>query len=240
MSLDHQTIRELLPGLALGVLEPEERAALAEHLPACSACRAELAGYRQSVLALLEAVPPIQPPSHLRQEILQRARTGRRPASSGRWPLWAAAALVLLVTTAGMGLELRQAEARLVRFESWLEDQSTAVAVLQDPEVQRMDLQGEGMASGARAVVFIADSRAALALEDMPPPPEGMIYQAWLVQDGRRDSAGTFGVGPSGSGLYVLEAPQDMAVYAWLGVTLEPMPGSPGPTGERVLGLRLR
>lgn len=243
LSPEHEELESLIPGLALGILEPEEEARLLVHLQGCSSCRERLSEERQGVSLLLESGPSAEPPAGLRRRVLQTATRGARGGRpGGRWVLGAVAAVALLFLGLSLWLarEVRAAEQRLVGLERRVRDQELAVAVLQDPQVQRVPLSGEGPASGARATLFVAGSRAVILVQQMPATPEGMVYQAWVAEDGGRASAGTFWLGPAGAGLYVLEAPHTLADYQAFGVTVEPRPGSPGPTGERVLAASLR
>ncbi|CAM3295101.1 hypothetical protein DESA109040_06995 [Deinococcus saxicola] len=82
-------------------LTPELRA----HLADCSGCRAHLTLLRELEAALLEDLPPMQPPAHLKTQVLSAARQTRtvapaaqaqaRPHASRRWwPLMLGAAAV--------------------------------------------------------------------------------------------------------------------------------------------------
>jgi anti-sigma factor RsiW len=59
-----------IPAFALGALEPEEALPVKEHLARCPTCRAEVAGYQAVVGLLCYAIPPQEPPAHLRERIL--------------------------------------------------------------------------------------------------------------------------------------------------------------------------
>jgi anti-sigma-K factor RskA len=61
MDLDHEQIEALLGAYALDAVDPDERAALSEHLTGCPRCRAEVDGHRQTAAALgnvVEEAPP--------------------------------------------------------------------------------------------------------------------------------------------------------------------------------------
>jgi hypothetical protein len=59
-------------------------------------------------------------------------------------------------------------------------------------------------------IVELGDSRAVLVAENMSPPPEGKVYDTWLLRGGVPKPAGLF-------------------------VTVEPSGGSPAPTEEPIL-----
>jgi hypothetical protein len=69
-----------------GELDTEAAAAVAEHLQACAACRAQAEGER-SLRARLRSLPAPEPPAGLEARV--RARTRRRPvvAVAARWAL---------------------------------------------------------------------------------------------------------------------------------------------------------
>jgi hypothetical protein len=75
---------------------------------------------------------------------------------------------------------------------------------------------------------------------DLPPLPEGQGYQVWLANDRGRISPGF--LRPYAEGVYylVLSAPDPLTDYRRVGVTREPLPGSPGPTRPRVVGADLQ
>jgi anti-sigma-K factor RskA len=61
-------------------------------------------------------------------------------------------------------------------------------------------------------------------------------YQIWLIKDGIRTSGGVFSVFGSGYGYLYIRSPEPLGSYTSFGVTIEPKGGSPGPTGDKVLG----
>lgn len=70
----HEDYRHLLALEAVGALEEGERARLAEHLPSCGECRAELREMSDAAASLLYTVAPVQPSPGLRAGILARVR----------------------------------------------------------------------------------------------------------------------------------------------------------------------
>jgi anti-sigma-K factor RskA len=58
----------------------------------------------------------------------------------------------------------------------------------------------------------------------------------WLIQDGERTDGGVFSVNPEGYGSLWVEVPQSLSSFTAFGVSIEPSGGSPGPTGDKVLG----
>jgi anti-sigma factor RsiW len=81
---DEHAIRDLLPGYALGCLDPEDEGAVRMHLPRCAACRAELESYAIVVDLLAGGVPAAEPPADLEAKILRGLKT-TRPSQSRTW-----------------------------------------------------------------------------------------------------------------------------------------------------------
>jgi len=117
-------VRESVPELALDILEPGERAAVAAHLAHCPACQGEVDAMVAVGARLLDLVPGTEPPLGFDRRVLAKIRegeldgeikpgwagrdrkgrrgAGRRPLAAGRPPhlfagLAAAAAVVALV-----------------------------------------------------------------------------------------------------------------------------------------------
>src|SRR5208337_1694309 len=96
MMSDEHAIRDLLPGYALGCLDPEDEGAVRTHLPRCAACRAELESYGMVVDLLAAATPAAEPPAGLELRILRGLKTPR-PFRSRAWrPTLSAAAAVFV------------------------------------------------------------------------------------------------------------------------------------------------
>ena len=109
------------------------------------------------------------------------------------------------------------------------------------PEVPPVSLSPTDMAPEADGeLVFERGGRAAtLTVRGLPVLPADRQYQLWLVSDGQRESGAVFSVNSNGWAETAVEMSRAAADYERFGITIEPAGGSPGPTGERVLGLSL-
>jgi anti-sigma-K factor RskA len=234
----HTDIIALLPAYALSSLEGAEAALVAAHLDSCAACRAELNQYEAVVDLLPAAVPEVTPAAGLRDRVLAQAQastatqpdpadlpTGWRKRWSQQWsqllrsrwsPVLALAVLLLL---AGAVFLWRQAQTPPARFELT----STEAAP-----------QASGLIEAA------TDGRqATLSVSGLPPLSSDQQYQLWLIRDGQRASGAVFSVDADGWAKVPVEASRPLTDYAAFGITIEPAGGSPGPTGQRVLGYNL-
>ena len=232
----HQEIMDLIPAYALGSLEAEDAAHVSSHLKTCAACREELADYESVADALATAVPIITPPAQLKDRLMERTTTAAltavspQPSSQKTWsshlnsflhgPRWQpvlAVALLILIIGA---------------LFIWQQNRNT-------PETH-FTLTPTEAAPGAEGIIAVTNNgEATLSITDLPKLPADKQYQLWLIQDGQRDSGAVFSVDTSGSAQVKIDAKRPLTEYRAFGITIEPAGGSPGPTGERVLGFNL-
>jgi anti-sigma-K factor RskA len=223
-------VAEELAAYALGVLEPDEAAAVSQHFERCPACQAELASYEAVVGRLAQSVPSISPAPELKQRLLARIWEARStPAAPLSWfdrirqwltrpmPTWQVGLVsallvivVMLVLLSGSGQPGNFAQVALAATEN---------------------------APGATGILVIsADGEyGSLVVQGLPDLSSEQQYQLWLIDDGERTSGGVFSVheGYAALQIYSLRA---LGSYEAFGITIEPAGGSPGPTGAKVLG----
>lgn len=233
----HSDIQDLLPAYALDSLDAAEAAQVAAHLEMCPACREELAAYEAVTDRLATAVPLVTPPPALKTRLMARAQTAVAPQPTRRqsikerrqrwwhlsgwrpnsWrPALALAVVVLAVTTLVIWQQNRPVSP----------SQFTLTATEHAPE-----------ATGV--ITIAADGTAALSIANLPPLTAEQQYQLWLIRDGQRDSGAVFSVNADGSAQVTIQAARPLTSYQAFGITIEPAGGSPGPTGDRVLGFNL-
>lgn len=246
-----EQIAELIPGYALDALDLEERMLVEMHLAQCPECQAELEALRPVASSLAFVAEVQEPSAQLRERIradlstphlVDAQRVPGRHQPRGKlipFPAWAlaAAAVFIGLIVWNVMLQLQIGEQR-----ERLEQQAEIVTMLALAEKPGVVLQGTEAAPGAkgRLVPSPNGEGAALVVQDMPPPPPGRIYQLWLIRpDGQRDNGGLFTV-DEGRGMIYIHPPANLSQYVAVGVTDEPPGGSPGPTGTKVLGGKLR
>ncbi len=249
---------ELLAASSLNALEQDERDALEGHLKLCPRCAAELRGYAETAAQLGLALPPVEPPSALKRRVLARANERERggwtgaggPALKIRWPrlhpasLVAAAALVVALSAtlwaAGLQVQLNEQRELVGSLRYRATSYDKVVAVLQSPDMQLRPLQGTELAPSAIGRLYVDPETGAgmMMVRSLPPLSAGRVYQLWWVRaDGRRESGGivtrTDGYG---NGYAFVQCPAPLNTWQAVGLTEEPAGGSPGPTGQRLLG----
>ena len=255
-------VQGLLPAYALGCLDEQELLQVARHLPRCALCRAELETYWATAEQLAFAVPAMVPPPQLKSKIMARvgqqaARVGQQaervdtqaaravPAGSragqsggtvGGWLAalfgpsrpanlgWAVALLLVLGLATSNLLLWGQVNALQARVP--------------DGDMQIVSLLGTPNAPSAQGylMIFENETYGTLVVENAPPLDPGLQYQLWLIRDGKRTSGGVFSVTEEGYAALQIDANQPLKTYPSFGVTVEPYGGSPGPTGQKVMG----
>lgn len=257
--------RELVPLLALDVLDVDERDVLEDHLAGCPACRDELAAYGETAAMLALALPRHEPSPGLKGRVMHDARRARiltsvvgdRRVQPPRWGgrlasrlrvsmtgLVAALALVLAVGSTSWALTLRSEldaqNARIATLSERAQGYARVTAVLQAADTQVRVLEGTPAAPSAFGRVYIDPdtSEGMLMVRNLPPLPKDRSYQLWVVgADGQRQSAGILTwTDKGGNGYTLIQCPEKLARWQSFGVTEEPSGGSQGPTGPRLLG----
>jgi anti-sigma-K factor RskA len=212
--------RELVPLLALDVLDVDERDVLEDHLAGCTACLEDLAGYSETAAAIALALPQHEPSAGLKTRVLSTAKRARvllpppplgpQPARTASWQdsrfarlrvsltgMVAGLALLLAAGSTVWALNLRAEldaqSARIASLSERAQNYGKVTAVLQAADTQVRILEGMGNGQGAFGRVYIDPdtSDGMMMVRGLPPLPAGRVYQLWVVgADGQRQSAG--------------------------------------------------
>jgi anti-sigma-K factor RskA len=259
-------VRELLPLLALDALDVDERDVLEDHLVGCNACLEDLAGFSETAAALALALPQSDPSPALKGRVLSEARRARLvPSVGGRRqipppPLWggrrdprwrvslsslvAGLALMLAAGSTAWALNLRSEldaqTARIATLSERANNYARVTAVLQAADTQIRVLQSTSGTPDSFGRVYVDPDTSAgmLMVRNLPPLPQGRVYQLWVARaDGERESAGVLTwTDKSGNGYTLIQCPDKLSRWQSFNVTEEPTGGSQLPTGSRLLG----
>ncbi len=233
--------QELLAAYALQALDPEEHDRVREHLRGCAECRRALTEFEGVAQGLLYVPTPVKPPARLRAGLIAHIATPRTPAAVRRGPVWmrwaiGSALALVLILNAALVWQVSRLQSQQARLTAQQETDRTALALASYPGTRVALLQGDGVGG---TVLYEPDgSLAVLHVWGLPEVAGGLVYQAWLIDaGGDRQSAGTFS---PAEGLpftsVVLHSADAVGTFTGLGVTVEPVGGSPAPTGPRILG----
>jgi anti-sigma-K factor RskA len=226
---------DLKEAYALGALSEEERREIEDYLETHPELRAEVDDLK-SVANLLALSPQEHEPSpELRRDLLERISSSPgsttpaadpSPRQTGFWRLFGpgglVAAAVLALFTIGM----------FAWNASLQEENQTLRGELQGQRTYAM--QGTGTAQEVRGeVVRLGDERAVLVAEAFPRPPEGEIYEAWIMRDDVPEPAGLFEPNDAGVAAAPIEGSIEGADA--VAVTVEPSGGSSSPTSDPLI-----
>jgi anti-sigma-K factor RskA len=232
---DHVEIREALAGYALDTLEPAEVSTVEAHLVTCAECRAELDGFRRVVAGIGMTTRPEAPSPGLKSRVLQQALHRPLPASdAGTARAWwrgpaglAVAASLALAVAAGVWA---------ITMRDELMSRDRTVAILTAPDVQRVDLKGQGSTARASARAYWSTSRGLVFnAESLPPLDPGHVYQLWTIHNGKPASAGLLRPDATGAAAHQSAPPVGATVPEAVAVSIEPAGGVSSPTGAIVL-----
>lgn len=244
-------IHTLAGAFALDALTEIERTSFARHVAECEACATEVAELRETA-SRLGAAAWEAPPQSLRASVLAEiARTRQVPAGRAvpathsevamrRWRRFSAAAVAAGIVAVGGVATTWAVEERRVRdaqqqVQAVTEQQQRISAVLSAPDVK---LHTQSIRNGGRITVALSPTlgRGVAMMADLPAPPEGKVYQLWMIRQSQPTSAGVMAVGQR-SGVAMLD---DVSGADTLGVTAEPGPsGSTSPGPDLVAGVPL-
>ena len=232
-------VDDLIPGYALDSLNQEEMLQVSEHLSQCQACQDELAVYQKVVNAFSLAVPPASPAPELKQKILDNlpGRPAPRVAPrKGAVRTWFWNRLQIVTPT-------------LAAFSFLLVLFLAVGTVWQAQRIQRLEaatpanfgvitLAGTTHAPGATGMLVISrdGNLGTLIVDNLTTLDQTHQYQLWLIHNNQRSSGGVFSVSQDGYGALMIHSPLPLITYSSFGITVEPTGGSPGPTGEKVMG----
>jgi anti-sigma factor RsiW len=234
----------------LGALPDAERREFERHLAGCAHCREDVASLRFVADALPLAVPPVPPPAALRDRLMETVRAeaevlsaagagADRPATPpaparrrfalplGR-PLAIAGAAVSLLLGLALGFGIGAATD---------DEPARTQTVVQVRTVQATVTPAA--APRGSAVIVVRNGVATLRVTGLPVPPQGKIYEVWLLRRGAAAPSPTdalFSVSTRGSGRVAL--PSVFGVEQVL-VTAEPVGGSRAPTSQPFIAATL-
>ena len=104
-------------------------------------------------------------------------------------------------------------------------------SVLSSPQWRIIPLNGQAPAPDSVARVYwdVQGNRWVITA-DLPPAPEGKVYQLWLVTPSAKVSAGLIKPDKTGHGFAVVQFPSNVTQLQAAAITLEPEGGSEQPT----------
>jgi anti-sigma factor RsiW len=214
-------LHELSALYALDVLDRDERARFEAHLVDCRRCRDQL-GELQDAASALAFVEGPAPPAALRGRILDAARAEPQnvvPLRARSIATSVAAVVAVAATAAAVALGVWAAT-----LHHSLSQERAATSVLQDPHARHIPLRG------IPGELVVAPTGDAVLSVQLPRPPKGRTYEAWVATPKIRP-AGVFSGG-------LVKLDQRVPHGAQVMVTLERAGGTDAPTQQPLLSAR--
>ena len=249
--MSDERLQELLAADALGRLDESERAELDRALTDNPSAVDELNDLYETAALLAYGVEPAEPRPEIRDAVLSRARAARvyeSPSADSSWrnrvsllfggvaAAGVVAALAIAVLLGGRIAELES------RAELGTERTSQEVAVLQtlvDDQQSAIRLSGTDNAPKASAFLLMTpdENVAVLVCSGLTRLASDRGYQLWLNNADKnvKLSGGVVNADYYGFALLVVNSPMPISEFKSFGVTVEPLEGSPKPTGDPVL-----
>ena len=230
---DHPVPHPDVAGFVLGVLEPDEADAFAQHLRSCDDCRREVTELSSLRVLLDQALPAPSLPEGLADRTLAAVAAEASTRAPRAIPLRPRRRRPRLLPAA-----LAVAGAAAVA-------RGLLVAPRQDGpagrEIALVAADGSPSGTVARLSREAQGIVVELGVAGLPDAGPGRFYECWYVADAdgparpARVSAGTFAVPASGTTTVRMTTAADRTRYPRIEVTLEPDDGDPRATGPVVL-----
>jgi anti-sigma-K factor RskA len=225
---DHDRWVDAAGAYVLGAMPARERDEFESHLTTCTTCQAEVDELRPAAEALPMASPPMLPPTALKDRIM--AEVEREAA---------------LLAQAGPEADKPARERRRFRFSlgGW-RLAPVAAALLIVGAIAGFALRGgdgtQTFSAGPNAKVQVQGEKATLVATNMPAPPEGRVYEVWVVPKGESAPKPTNVLFvPRGNGSAEAAIPGSASDIQQVMVSDEPAGGSDTPTGDVVANAKL-
>jgi anti-sigma-K factor RskA len=237
---------------AVGALPESERTAFVRHLEedGCRVCQDEVRELKAAGDLLSFSLPLTRPSDIVRKRLLDQAQMVSRAKPRPRWSVWAAvisglaavAASSILVVVMNDNAELRRLanslSSRVSQLESQLTQQRVRYTMLTSPQVQVVNLAGQGANSNASGRIFWDKSkrRWLFYTANLAPVTSNKTYQLWFVpKAGNPVSASVFNTDRSGVAEIDIPVPESIDELKAAAVTTEPAGGLPQPSGPFAL-----
>ena len=242
MSIRCEELRDMYELYALGVLDPEERAEIDEHLGRrCDVCTPAVKRAAAINAAILSFVPDVAPPRGLRSRVIASVGGGSKRFSW--WPVWAVATAGLAVAAMTFYFEQRDASAQLAQVNQKLSDRTVEVKranqvleFLNQPETKAVGFSGTEAAPPKGNFFVNPRGGVLLIATNLPALEPGKTYQMWVIPKGKNPvPAGLFRSDEHGTATHLQTGPVDVASLAAVAVSLEPESGSAQPTTKPMI-----
>ncbi|HLI95285.1 MAG TPA: anti-sigma factor [Candidatus Baltobacteraceae bacterium] len=258
----HEAMLDDVAVYALGSLPENQARQVRAHLKTCVECREEYEQLRpaaESVAYSAESCPDLEHGAvvaspllkarimrEVRREAAQPARSNVAEMRAVRpivWPAYAVAAACLVfalvtgILNISQGDQMRQTRTEVAQLDAQnhrllleLAHQRVALADLVAPDSERFAV--------SHGEVVRHSKRLYLAMDELPAPPRGKVYQAWTQHEGAAHMSPSVTFVPNRGGVAVVPIPVDASTVTAVAVSVEPDGGSKQPTSTPTFVLK--
>jgi Anti-sigma-K factor rskA len=254
--LTHDEVADLAASFVLDALEPDEMAAVREHLATCTEPHDEIAELAGVLPALVASVPLVEPPASLKTRLMAAAAADlearriaadsttieaaaapraadevvrpfqRRQSRLGAWAL-GLAAVIAIVALGTWNLSLQR---QLDDAQAYQQQVAAVLDAARQPGALTAVLRSADATGPNGFAAVTADGVARIAMRDLAPTTGTEVYEAWVIAaDGVPVALGELQLRPGGVGY--LEAgglPAESGIV--LALTREPGPDATAPS----------
>jgi Anti-sigma-K factor rskA/Putative zinc-finger len=255
--LTHDEVVDLAASFVLDALEPDEMAAVREHLATCTEPHDEIVELGGVVPALAASVPLVEPPAALKARVMAAAAADLearqiaadstaieaaappppqaddvvRPLRRGpnRLGAWALgiAAVIAIVALGAWNLSLQR---QLDDAQAYQQQVAAVLDAAEQPGALTAVLRAADATGPSGFAAVTSEGIARIAMRDLAPVSGSEVYEAWVIAaDGVPVALGELQLQPGGAGY--LEAgglPAESGIV--LALTREPGPDSTTPS----------
>jgi anti-sigma-K factor RskA len=193
------------------------------------------------------AVQPQGTSSYQNVSTFPEAKTGSRSTASTFIP-WALAATLAIAAmigfwlwkkeTAALNSQIAVIQKETDQLNKKLNEENEKVfelarisQALRSPNARVIELAGQDVAPTSKANIYWdTNGNQWVVSADLPPAPEGKVYQLWFITSEGAVSAGLMKPNEKGHAFTVVDVPKNIGNLAASGITLEPAGGSAQPT----------
>lgn len=250
-------IEELLPFYVLDAVTEEERELVEAYLAEHRELRAQVEEMSGAASALPQGVAPVEPSPRTKAAVMARvAAEGRSRSSAAAQPshrvnrfesffrtFSLAAAAVAIIWVVVLNIQVVGLRNEIASLNNALAAQSISLNQIIETLPQNnpsgtitVALKGTQVQPRAQGQLIAdpASQSAVLVVTGLPPLEAGRTYQVWLIADAPV-SAGLLTVDANGQGVLIVTSTASIGSFQSLGISVEPVGGSPQPTGDIVV-----
>ncbi len=245
---------ELAVGWAMHSLEPDEEAAVRDHLPTCVTCRYTVQSTQEVLAGIGGAVRQEQPPPRLRARLMEQIEhtpqeeptapsphhatpTPLRPQHrrrTGRALLAAAAALAVLAGGGYLGVRVNQLSSQVTAAQTRTDDLNKALSLAADPNTNRAVLR---TTSGDEVAIVLSNpGSAAMMPKSLKPNDSGHVYVVWGASTQPPVPLAVFDVRAGSTDPQLLTWSSEAHKHTTFAVSLEPGRQAPPKPSEVLAG----